>query len=185
MSFFSVVLIGIGLAMDAFAVSITSGTVIKTKMIKNAFRIGAFFGIFQAVMPLIGWYTGLQLKDFIVEVDHWVAFSLLSLIGIKMIYESISDGDGDEGFNPLNNKVLFVLAIATSIDAFAVGISFAFLDESITKSIIIIGFITFVLSTIGVLLGKKFGEIFKKKAEIVGGLVLILIGVKILLEHTL
>lgn len=175
--------IAFGLAMDAFAVSITSGIAIKHLKIHHALRISGSFGLFQAFMPLIGWLAGLSLMNYISGVDHWIAFGLLAFIGSKMIYESISLEKTEKETNPLNIYVLLMLSIATSIDALAVGVSFAFLQIAIVTSVIIIGTITFALSFLGVFAGGKFGHIFENKIEIAGGLVLIAIGTKILLEH--
>jgi len=181
--FFTVTLIGIGLATDCFAVAITSGITIKNLRIHHALQIAVFFGSFQAFMPVIGWLAGRGLRDFITGVDHWVAFGLLGLIGLKMIYESSRLESDRKEINPLNMYVLSMLSIATSIDALAIGISFAFLDISLIGSIIIIGTITFLLSLIGVFVGNRTGHFFEKKIELAGGLILIGIGTKILLEH--
>lgn len=181
MNIIKIVLIALGLAMDAFAVSVASGVIIKRLRIKSALRIAVFFGLFQAVMPLIGWLAGLSLKDFISGVDHWIAFGLLSTIGCKMIYESAKIQSNN--FDPLNIYVLLMLSIATSIDALAVGVTFAFLEISIVTPIVIIGVVTFLLSFIGVFVGNRFGHFFEKKIELAGGLILICIGVKILVEH--
>jgi putative Mn2+ efflux pump MntP len=182
MNMIMILFIAFGLAMDAFAVSITNGITIKHQRINNALKIGIFFGSFQALMPLIGWLAGLRLRDFISGFDHWVAFGLLSLIGGKMIYESTKIGD-DKEIRSLNLFVLFLLSIATSIDALAVGLSFAFLKISIATPIIVIGIVTFILSFLGVLVGNKLGHFFENKMEILGGLILIGIGIKILIEH--
>lgn len=185
MNILSITLIAIGLAMDAFAVSITTGMVLRKNMLKNSLIIAGYFGFFQALMPLIGWIVGLQFKEYIEKIDHWIAFLLLGFIGFKMIYEAIKEREEqEETVDPLNKKTLLFLAIATSIDALVVGVSFAFLDVSIGSSILIIGIITFIICFIGVYLGKKFGQLFKGKAELFGGALLILIGFKILLEHT-
>lgn len=168
--------------MDAFAVSITNGITIKHQRINNALKIGLFFGSFQALMPLIGWLTGLRLRDFISGIDHWVAFGLLSLIGGKMIYESTKIVR-DKEIISLNVFVLLILSIATSIDALVVGLSFAFLKISIATPIIIIGIITFMLSFFGVLVGNRLGHFFENKMEIIGGFILIGIGIKILIQH--
>jgi putative Mn2+ efflux pump MntP len=184
MNMITILFIAFGLAMDAFAVSITNGITIKHQRINNALKIGIFFGSFQALMPLIGWLAGLRLRDFISGFDHWVAFGLLSLIGGKMIYESTKIGD-DKEIRSLNLFVLLLLSIATSIDALAVGLSFAFLKISIATPIIVIGIVTFMLSFLGVLVGNRLGHFFEKKMEIVGGLILIGIGIKILIEHLL
>jgi putative Mn2+ efflux pump MntP len=183
MDLITVTFIAFGLAMDAFAVSITSGITIKQLRIRNALKIAMFFGAFQAIMPIVGWLAGLSLRDFISGVDHWIAFGLLSLIGCKMIYESIKMESSQKVINPLNIYVLLMLSVATSIDALAVGVSFAFLKVSIITPVIVIGIVTFVLSLLGVFVGDKFGRFFEKKIEIVGGLILIGIGIKILVEH--
>ena len=183
MNLITILLIAIGLAMDAFAVSITNGITIKHQRINHALRMGIFFGSFQALMPLIGWLTGLSLRDLISGVDHWVAFGLLSLIGSKMIYESTKIGTNDRQFKSPSIFVLLILSLATSIDALAVGLSFAFLKISIAIPIIVIGAVTFVLSFFGVLVGNRLGHFFKNKMEILGGLILIGIGTKILIEH--
>lgn len=177
-----IILISIGLAMDAFAVSITSGTIMKKMHLRHMFRIALFFGAFQAIMPILGWLGGTFFADAIKEFDHWIAFILLALIGGKMIKEAFEEGD-DERFDPLNVYVLFTLAIATSIDALAVGITFSVLSVSIWSAAAIIGLITFGISLIGVMLGKRLGDTFGSKMEIVGGFILICIGIKILIEH--
>lgn len=169
--------------MDAFAVSITNGITIKYLRINNALKIAIFFGSFQAFMPLVGWLAGLSLRDFISGIDHWIAFGLLSLIGCKMIYESIKIKSSEKKVDPLNVYVLLMLSLATSIDALAVGVSFAFLKISIVTPIIVIGIVTFLLSFLGVFVGNKSGHFFENKIEIIGGLILIGIGIKILVEH--
>ncbi len=183
MNLINTIFIAFGLAMDAFAVSITSGLTIKNLKIKHAFRIAFFFGLFQAIMPIIGWFSGLNIKDFIVSIDHWIAFILLSFIGCKMIYESTKIESEEIKTNPLHFHTLLLLSIATSIDALAVGISFAFLQISIITPIIIIGVVTFILSFIGVFIGDVKGHLFQGKIEILGGIILIGIGLKILIEH--
>lgn len=186
MGFIELVLIAVGLAMDAFAVSLCKGLGMSKLRIKNAAVIALFFGGFQAIMPLIGWLLGKQFESYIKSFDHWIAFGLLVLIGGKMIYEVFkkdSDSDTDNSIDTLNIKELFLLAIATSIDALAVGITFAFLQTSIAPAVSLIGAITFALSFAGVYIGHKFGAKFKSKAEFAGGAVLILIGTRILLEH--
>lgn len=142
-----------------------------------------FFGLFQAVMLLMGWLAGSSLKDFIAGSDHWIAFGLLSLVGCKMIYESIKLESSKKETNPLNVHVLLILSVATSIDALVVGVSFALQKIFIVVSIIVIGTVTFLLSFLGIFAGNKFGHLFKNKIEIVGGLILISIGIKILIEH--
>ena len=183
MDFLTITFIATGLAMDCFAVSITSGIAIKNLRINYALQIALFFGSFQAIMPVIGWFAGRGLRDFISGVDHWVAFGLLGLIGLKMIYESTKLESDKKEINPLNIYVLSMLSIATNIDALAVGVSFAFLKISLVTSIIIIGTITFILSFIGVFVGNRTGHFFENKIELAGGLILIGIGTKILLEH--
>ena len=178
-----IVLIAVGLAMDAFAVSVTSGLTIQHLRIRHAVRIAFFFGAFQAVMPVLGWMAGLGIRNAIVEIDHWIAFGLLSLIGCKMIYESLRLNPIEKRVDPLKISILLILSLATSIDALVVGVTFAILNVSIIKPIIIIGTITFVLSFAGVLVGDRLGHFFEKKIEIAGGLVLIGIGLKILIEH--
>ena len=183
MDIITIIAIAFGLAMDAFAVSITSGITIKRLEINHALRIALFFGLFQAIMPIVGWLAGLSLRGFIAEIDHWIAFGLLSFIGCKMIYESITVQSNEKQINPLNIYVLLMLSVATSIDALAVGVSFAFLKISILTPVIVIGTITFLLSFFGVFVGNRIGHFFENKIEIAGGLILIGIGAKILLEH--
>ena len=169
--------------MDALAVSIVSGTAYKQLEIKHALRIGLFFGAFQALMPLIGYFAGLGAKNFIATSHHWIAFGLLSIIGIKMIYESFKIKTAEKNFDPSNIFILLILSVATSIDALAVGISLPFLGISIVTAAAIIGLTTFILSYIGVFIGKRFGHFFENRIEAIGGLVLIGIGIKILFEH--
>lgn len=185
MGILELVLIAVGLSMDAFAVAICKGLNMKKINYKHSIIIGLFFGGFQALMPLIGWLLGKQFQQHISSFDHWIAFALLSFIGGKMIYEAIKGGDDVEETDcSLNIKELVVLSIATSIDALAVGVTFAFFpDVNIASSIAVIGIITFVLSLIGVIIGNNFGTRFKSKAELAGGIILVLIGIKILFEH--
>jgi len=183
MDMITIIFVALGLAMDAFAVSITSGVTIRHLRINHALRISLCFGSFQAAMPVIGWLAGLSLRDFISGIDHWIAFGLLSFIGLKMIYEAIKMEKGERGIDPLNPSVLFMLSIATSIDALAVGVSFAFLKISIATPIVVIGIVTFLLSFLGIFIGNRIGHFFEKKIEILGGLLLIGIGTKILVEH--
>lgn len=183
MDIIAIIFIALGLAMDAFAVSVTSGLIIKNLHIKNALKIALFFGAFQAIMPIIGWLAGLSVRDLIAGFDHWIAFGLLCFIGSRMIYESIKPEQNKTPIDPLNIYVLLLLSIATSIDALAVGLSFAFIDISIATPVIIIGLVTFILSYIGVSIGARVGHFFEKKMEIAGGLILIGIGAKILIEH--
>ena len=184
--FFELFLIGVGLAMDAFAVSVCKGLAMNKVNKKQAVVIGLYFGGFQALMPFIGWFLGVSFQKYITSIDHWIAFILLVFIGGKMILEAVKDPDIEEIREkdpPLDHKEMFVLAVATSIDALAVGITFAFLDTPIVEAVVIIGVTTFALSVFGVFVGNFFGTKYKKKAEIAGGIILILIGVKILLEH--
>jgi putative Mn2+ efflux pump MntP len=182
------VLIGIavGLSMDALAVSVANGIMIKKLQVRHAFRIAFSFGFFQAIMPLIGWAAGITFSTYIKEFDHWVAFALLVLVGGRMIWESISASKKDEAMkNCLHFPTLLVLSLATSIDALAVGVSFAFLDMTIWFPMLVIGLITFAICFTGVILGNKIGSFFGNKLGIIGGLVLIGIGIEILLQHIL
>ncbi|MGD9679135.1 MAG: manganese efflux pump MntP family protein [Vulcanibacillus sp.] len=184
MNFLTLFIIAIGLSMDAFAVSITSGIVIYNLKLKNAIKIAIFFGLFQAIMPYIGWLLSNNFSKYIIEFDHWVVFIILLFIGLKMIHESRKSDENDvPKLNPLNNKILLTLAFATSVDALAVGVSLSFLDVSIYYAMILIGIVTFIFSLIGVYVGNISGELLKKKAELIGGIILILIGTKILFEH--
>lgn len=180
----SIILISLGLAMDAFAVSITNGITIQCLKLRHAVKIAAFFGGFQALMPLLGWLAGIGLKQYVESFDHWIAFALLSFIGTKMIYEAVWIKEVEKKCDPLNLVVLLGLAIATSIDALAVGISFAFLHISIISPALIIGVITFVLSLAGVFIGNRIGDRLGSKMEVIGGIILIGMGIKILLSHT-
>ena len=188
MNLLTIVVIALGLAMDAFAVSVTIGAVYKKPGIGHAFRTALTFGGFQAAMPVIGWLTGMTVRKFIQDYDHWVAFCLLAAIGCKMIYESFKIKRVQSGkmtdSNSLRISMLLALAVATSIDAFAVGITLSFLlTRSIAITVIIIGAVTFVLSYAGVYIGKSLGHFFANRIEALGGLVLLGIGTKILLEH--
>lgn len=180
-------LLGVGLAMDAFAVSICKGLAMRKVNKKQAVIIALFFGGFQAIMPVIGWLLCKGFQTYIEAFDHWIAFALLAFIGMKMIIETLSEKEEDVVVEkmdpPLDMKEMLMLAIATSIDALAVGISLAALDRPIVESAAIIGVVTFVISIIGVYIGNFFGNRYKKRAEFVGGIILVLIGVKILCEH--
>jgi putative Mn2+ efflux pump MntP len=178
----TLLLVALGLAMDSFSVAIANGLSTKTFKITNALKISAFFGFFQGIMPLIGWVAGVHVADLISDFDHWVAFFLLTFIGSKMIYESIKN-KSDKLVSSLSIKVLLMLSIATSIDALAVGLSFFLLKFSIPTLAIATGIITFTLSFFGVYLGGRFGRILKNRVELLGGLILVIIGFKILLEH--
>jgi putative Mn2+ efflux pump MntP len=185
MDWVMIVVIAVGLAMDTFAVSIVTGSAYKQLHAKHALRMAAFFGGFQAFMPLIGSLAGLGLKEYITNCDHWIAFGLLSAVGGKMVYESFKIKSVEENPDPSNILVLLLLSVATSIDALVVGITLSLVARSIAVAAIIIGLITFVLSYLGVFIGKRFGHFFENKIEILGGLILIAIGAKILVEHEL
>lgn len=181
MGFIEIVIIGVGLAMDAFAVSICKGLSTRKLEVKHALICGGYFGAFQGLMPLIGYILGIQFKDKIESIDHWIAFILLGLIGFNMIKEAFGD---DECCDPdFSFKAMLPLAVATSIDALAIGVTFAFLNVHIIYAVIIIGVTTFIISMAGVKIGHVFGSKYKSKAEIAGGMILILMGIKILLEH--
>jgi len=186
MSFFGLLLVALGVSADAFAVALGKGLHMKTFDARHAVAIALTFGVFQAVMPLVGWLLARQFAGYITGVDHWVAFALLALIGAKMIWEAVRGGGADdaEDSDTLPVRELLVLAVATSIDALAVGISFAFLPVSIGQAVVLIGVCTAVLSLAGVLLGRRVGSRFGAPAEIAGGIILILIGTRVLLEHT-
>lgn len=184
--FIELVLIGVGLSMDAFAVSICKGLAMRKVNKKQAVVIGLFFGGFQALMPFLGWLLGSQFERYITSIDHWIAFILLGLIGGKMMMEAVKKEETEEIKQmdpPLDLKEMFLLAVATSIDALAVGITFAFLQYPIVEAISAIGVTTFAISIGGVYVGNFFGNKYKSKAEFVGGLILVLIGLRILLTH--
>ncbi len=175
-------LIATALAMDSFSVAITNGLTTKKFRVSKAITIGVFFGFFQAIMPVIGWYAGEHVLDLISEIDHWIAFGLLAVIGSRMIYESTKD-ESEKIISSLTVKVLLILSIATSIDALAVGLSIYVLEISIVTLAVSTGIITFILSFFGVYIGGKFGHILQNKVEPLGGIILIMIGLRILLEH--
>ena len=179
----TIIIIAVGLAMDAFVVSIISGSAYKQLHVKHALRMALFFGAFQAFMPLIGSLAGLTLREYIADYDHWIAFGLLAAVGGKMIYESLKIKSVEENPDPSNIFVLLVLSVATSIDALAVGITLSLIAGSIVVAVIIIGLMTFVLSYLGVYIGKRFGHFFESRMEAVGGIILIGIGTKVLIEH--
>ena len=187
MSFIDLFLIGVGLSMDAFAVAICQGLSMTRIKWGHALTVGLYFGGFQALMPFIGWMLGSQFADRIQQYDHWIAFILLVLIGGNMIREALSGDEEDaaqaETDLRLDHKKLFLMAIATSIDALAIGVTFAFLETAILPAIGIIGCTTFCISVAGVAVGCWFGARYKKRAEITGGAILVLLGIKILLEH--
>ena len=202
MNIITILLTAFALAMDAFAVSVTKGMTLKKLNKGIAIKIALFFGVFQAAMPLLGWMLGISFQSYIKAIDHWIALILLSILGGKMIFEFYDNRkeeaiekedaesevsttlEGEEDKSELSNKELTTLAIATSIDALAVGISFAFLNVNIVSSSLIIGLITFIVCFIGVIAGKKIGIVFKDYAELIGGIILILIGINIFNEHT-
>lgn len=179
---FDIFVIGIGLSMDSFSVSVCKGLAMKKLDMKKALLCGTYFGFFQGFMPLVGYLLGASFESLVTSIDHWIAFILLSLIGGNMIREALSDEEeaitDDTGF-----KEMLVLAIATSIDALSVGVTFAFLEMNIWLAVIMIGCTTFVLSILGAVLGHRFGRLLGNRAQILGGIILISIGLKILLEH--
>lgn len=186
MDIITIILLAIGLSMDAFAVSITNGIIIKKVKFRNAFETALCFGLFQAIMPLLGWYFASYFSSYITSFDHWIAFILLSIIGGKMVHEAFEEEHIDKKSDPTKLSKLLLLGLATSIDALAVGINFAFIKfikTDLLFSIVTIGLTTFIISFVGVYFGKIFGSFFKKEAEIFGGVVLILIGLRILIGH--
>lgn len=184
MELFEIIIIAIGLSMDAFAVSIGKGLSVAKSKLSYYLKVGLWFGGFHALMPLIGYLLGTSFADAVAEFDHWIAFALLAIIGGNMIKEAVGNDDDEESNADFSIKALFVLAVATSIDVLAAGVSFAFLKADIISSIIIIGITTFLFSIVGFKIGNIFGNRYKKKAELVGGVILITIGLKILIEHT-
>jgi len=182
MEIFELILIAIGLSMDAFAVAICKGLSLKILKFEHAVITGLFFGGFQAFMPLIGYLLGTQFKDYITAIDHWIAFGLLSIIGFNMVRESRNEHCENVG-NTFDLKNMTVLSVATSIDALAIGVTFAFLQVDILPAVSLIGVITFLFSAAGVRIGHIFGVKFKSKAEFAGGVILVGIGLKILIEH--
>lgn len=182
MSLAELFIIAVGLSMDAFAVAICKGLAMKRSDIRSMAVVGLWFGGFQALMPVIGYLVGAQFREAITAVDHWIAFGLLAVIGGNMIREALSGGEEDEDAS-LSPKAMVLLALATSIDALAVGVGFAFLDVNITAAAGFIGAVTFTLSAVGVKVGSVFGAKYKSRAEMAGGIILILMGLKILLEH--
>ena len=182
MSIFELFILAVGLSMDAFAVAVCKGLAMPKLSLKNAVIVGLWFGGFQGLMPLIGYFLGTNFAQYITAVDHWIAFILLGIIGGNMLREGIKNED-EEADGSLDVKTMFLMAVATSIDAQAVGITFAFLSVNVTYAVSFIGVTTFILSAIGVFIGHLFGVKYKSKAEIAGGAILILLGLKILLEH--
>ena len=182
MDLLTLLTLAVGLAMDAFAVSICKGLAMREKVLKKGIIVGLWFGGFQALMPTIGFLLGTQFKDQITSIDHWIAFVLLGLIGINMVKEALSN-DEEQADDSIAVKEMFMLAVATSIDALAVGITFAFLNVHIVSAVSMIGVCTFLISFAGVKIGNIFGTKYKSKAELAGGIILILLGFKILFEH--
>lgn len=183
MSLFTLFVTAVGLSMDAFAVSICKGLAMKKLSMKKALIIGLWFGGFQALMPTIGYLLGTRFEQYVTAIDHWIAFVLLWLIGANMVKEALSKEEENEANDSVDVKTMFLLAVATSIDALAVGVTYAFLQVSIIPAVSFIGIITFLLSIVGVKVGNVFGMKYKSKAELAGGIILIIMGVKILLEH--
>jgi manganese efflux pump family protein len=183
MELLTVILIAVGLAMDAFAVSIVTGSVYRELHVKHVLRMALFFGGFQAVMPVIGFLAGLGMRERIEAFDHWIAFGLLSFVGGKMIYEAFQIKSAQSRRDPSSLLILLALSVATSIDALAVGVTLSLLTTSIVLAVAVIGAITFTLSYAGVAIGKRFGHFFESRIEVIGGLILIAIGLKILIEH--
>lgn len=182
MSLFTLFVTAVGLSMDAFAVSICKGLAMKKLSLKKAFIIGLWFGGFQALMPTVGYLLGTRFEQYVTAIDHWIAFVLLALIGANMIKEALSKEE-DSANDSVDIKTMFLLAVATSIDALAVGVTYAFLQVQIVPAVTFIGVITFSLSIAGVKIGNVFGLRYKSKAEIAGGVILIVMGTKILSEH--
>ena len=182
MDLLTLLTLAVGLAMDAFAVSICKGLAMREKVLKKGIIVGLWFGGFQALMPTIGFFLGTQFKDQITSIDHWIAFVLLGLIGINMVKEALSK-DEEQADDSIAVKEMFMLAVATSIDALAVGITFVFLNVHIVSAASMIGVCTFLISFAGVKIGNIFGTKYKSKAELAGGIILILLGFKILFVH--
>ena len=180
--FITLFVLAVGLSMDAFAVAVCKGLAMKKMSWKNAVIVGLWFGTFQALMPVIGYFLGVSFADRIKSVDHWIAFVLLALIGGNMLREAFGKEE-ERASADLDVKTMFIMAVATSIDALAVGVTFAFLNQNMPLAVSLIGVTTFMLSMLGVKVGNLFGVKYKSKAEFIGGLILILLGAKILLEH--
>lgn len=183
MSFFSILVIAIGLGMDAFAVAVGTAVVLRKPALSSVFRLSFFFGIFQFMMPVAGWSAGQTVSGFIRNYDHWLAFLLLAAIGCKMIFDAFRDDTEKKWSDPTKGLPLIMLSVATSIDALAVGLSLAFLEVAILYPSVIIGIVAFGMTWVGMVFGERLGRVFGKKVEMAGGLILLGIGVKILLEH--
>lgn len=182
MDMLTLFLIAVGLSMDAFAVSVCKGLATPEYRFKYSLICGAWFGGFQGLMPAIGYFLGVNFKDYITAFDHWIAFVLLGFIGFNMVKEALSK-DEEEADPSFDVKTMLLLAVATSIDALAVGVTFAFLSVNIVWAVVFIGICTFIISGIGVKVGAVFGTKYKSKAELAGGIILIVLGIKILVEH--
>lgn len=182
MGMWELFLLAAGLSMDAFAVSICKGLAVKSVKVRHLICAGLWFGGFQALMPVVGYFLGVSFQDKIRQFDHWIAFVLLAFIGANMVKEALS-GEEDDADASMRPKNMFLLAVATSIDALAVGVTFAFLNVKIVPAVTFIGVVTFAFSAAGIKIGSVFGTKYKSKAELAGGAVLILLGVKILIEH--
>jgi len=183
MNLVEILILSVGLAMDAFAVAIACGFIMKRPKISHAFKIALFFGVFQSAMPLLGWALARSFRELAQGFDHWIAFALLFFIGGKMIFEGFKPKDEQLEINPLQISTLLILSVATSIDALAAGISFSFLRITMLLPVIVIGLVTFAFSFAGVKIGSKIGHYLEHKVKILGGLVLIGLGVKVLAEH--
>ncbi len=185
MELLAIIAIAVGLSMDAFAVSVVTGAAYKELHVRHTLRMAGFFGGFQAFMPAVGYLAGLTFRQYIEDFAHWVAFGILLVIGLKMIYESFKIKEERQALHPANLAMLLALAVATSIDALAVGITLSLITHAIAAAIVIIGVVTFGLACAGVYIGKRFGHFFESGIEAIGGLVLIGLGVKIMLQHVL
>lgn len=185
MSTLEITILAVSLCMDSFALAISSGMVHRTHLLRHAFRLGACFALFQMAMPVIGWMVGIQLKTFIEGIDHWIAFGLLFAIGMKMMFDALRSCPEDHPSKKCSTRMLCGMALATSIDALVVGIGFAFIHIHIPSAIVIIGGMTFLFSFMGVVLGRKIGLFFGEIMTVIGGIVLVGIGCKILIEHLL
>lgn len=183
MELISIIVIAVGLSMDSLAVSVVTGAAYKELHYRHTLRMAGFFGGFQAIMPLIGYLAGLTVSKLIAGYDHWVSFGILGAIGLKMIYESFKIKEERKAMHPANIALLLALAVATSIDALAVGLTLSLITKQISEAVIIIGLVTFGLCCVGVYIGKRFVHFFESGIEAIGGLVLIGLGVKILLQH--
>jgi putative Mn2+ efflux pump MntP len=185
MEYLSVFLIALGLAADCFAVSLSGSVAMASLSFRQVLRTALAFGLFQGLMPVLGWLAGRSVVEYVEAYDHWVAFTLLTVIGVKMIWESFRSGDKPGSTDITRGLMLLTLSLATSIDALAVGLTFAFIKINIVLAALTIGIIAFVATVIGMLLGRKVGGLVGKRVEVIGGLILIAIGIKIVIEHTL